>query len=344
MPKSQKALQTSSGALDCICKATVVIEKCKLSEGTLLRVQRDLLLHNWADINCLSVDDGYEYLINVITETLDIHAPKKLIKLKSCDKFREPWMNVRLKRYNAKCHKLCNKARLSGKEIDHVKYKLYCNTLRRVKAYEKKCYYEDLFKRIGKNSQLLWDVVNNIVQKCHNRCSITEIFHKDRKINDPSEICNAFNDHFATAGARTQSTIIRKTNMDPLSSIKRVTNCLLFSPVSEQYVCKIVMSLKPKRSSGYDDISNALLQQIINVIKTLLCMIFNKSLLNGEFPDLMKIAKVVPLHKGGASNLPDNYRPISLLPVISKVLECIVYNFMIEHLESNGILYTSIRI
>ena len=69
------------------------------------------------------------------------------------------------------------------------------------------------------------------------------------------------------------------------------------------------------------------------VIKLPLCYVINRLLNSGEFPDLMKIAKVLPLHKGGELEVTDNYRPISLLPIISKVLEKIVCEQTIKHLE-----------
>ena len=77
----------------------------------------------------------------------------------------------------------------------------------------------------------------------------------------------------------------------------------------------------------------------MNVIKGPLCQIFNKSLQTGIFPNLMKIAKVIPLHKSGDTAIPDNYRPISLLPVVSKILERIVFNKMTNYLNENEILY-----
>ena len=97
--------------------------------------------------------------------------------------------------------------------------------------------------------------------------------------------------------------------------------------------------MKSKKSCGYDEISNMLLKHLIPVIQIPLCVVINKSLLSGEFPELMKIAKVVPLYKNGERNLPDNYRPISLLTVLSKVLERVVYNFVVKHLDDNKVLY-----
>ena len=77
----------------------------------------------------------------------------------------------------------------------------------------------------------------------------------------------------------------------------------------------------------------------MHVIKGPLCVIFNKSSKSGVFPDLMKMAKVLPLFKVNDSKLLGNYRPISLLPVISKVWEKIVYKWTVQHLEQHNALY-----
>ena len=76
----------------------------------------------------------------------------------------------------------------------------------------------------------------------------------------------------------------------------------------------------------------------MNVIKVPFCHV-NESLKNGVFPDLMKVAKVLPLHKSGEMNLCDNFRPISLLPVMSKVIEKIVFDNLTKYLDKNKITY-----
>ena len=186
----------------------------------------------------------------------------------------------------------------------------------------------------------MWNVINNLIRKSNDKSQITELQVNGMKLNKENDICNAFNEHFAKAGQRVRDTIPDgKPKKSPLSYLKRISNCLLFSPVSELTICEIVMSLKSKTSYGYEYISNALLTQLVSVIQLPITIIFNKSLSCGEFPDLMKIAKVIPLYKGGLRDIPDNYRPISLLPVISKVLEHILYNSLVKHLQLNGILY-----
>ena len=73
-----------------------------------------------------------------------------------------------------------------------------------------------------------------------------------------------------------------------------------------------------------------------------LTYIFNLSLEIGRFPDALKVAKVTPLYKKGSKDDPGNYRPISVLPVIAKVLEKLVNGRLMDYLESNNILYINI--
>ena len=67
--------------------------------------------------------------------------------------------------------------------------------------------------------------------------------------------------------------------------------------------------------------------------------IFNVSLQNGTFPDELKIARVTPLFKNGSDSDLGNYRPISVLPCFSKILEKIMYNRLYKHLSDNNVLY-----
>ena len=93
----------------------VFIEKRKINDETMQKICESLLFQNWAPIYDCSVDQSYDFLLDVITKLLDKFAPKKIIQIKACDKFREPWLTVRLRKYNVKSQKLCNKARVPGK-------------------------------------------------------------------------------------------------------------------------------------------------------------------------------------------------------------------------------------
>ena len=111
---------------------------------------------------------------------------------------------------------------------------------------------------------------------------------------------------------------------------KRNSQSLFFAPVVEEEIKDIVSNLNNKRSSGYDGITNFLLKNVINEIISPLTYILNKSLTSGTVPLKMKIARVVPIFKKGQKDSVNNYRPISLLTSISKILEKLVYTRTIK--------------
>ena len=104
---------------------------------------------------------------------------------------------------------------------------------------------------------------------------------------------------------------------------------------------KIIMNLSNKTSYGHDKISNILLKELCKCISFPLCSIFNQDLLEGYFPDAMKMAEIIPLCKGKEFDKVINYQPVSLLISISKVLEKVVYSRVYKFLEKHKVLYDS---
>ena len=100
--------------------------------------------------------------------------------------------------------------------------------------------------------------------------------------------------------------------------------------------------LSAKRSCGYDDMSSIFLKKQITIsILKPLTIVINQVLDNRIFPDKLNIANVVPIFKKGDRTLTNNYRPISLLPVISKVIETTIYNQLSLYFESNTLFSDS---
>ena len=104
---------------------------------------------------------------------------------------------------------------------------------------------------------------------------------------------------------------------------------------------KIISDLAPKNSCGIDHISSKLLKRISIIIAAQLAHIVNQSLCTGIFPDRLKISRVIPLYKKDDPHLVDNYRPISILPAISKVFERIVFNQLYDYMHQNELFYVS---
>jgi hypothetical protein len=107
---------------------------------------------------------------------------------------------------------------------------------------------------------------------------------------------------------------------------------------STREILKAIRTLKTTNSAGYDEISSRVLKLSGPYIASPLTYICNTALKHGIFPDRLEYAIVKPVHKKGSKLNLSNYRPISLLPVFSKVLEKIIYARLYTHLLKNGIL------
>ncbi len=118
-----------------------------------------------------------------------------------------------------------------------------------------------------------------------------------------------------------------------------ISNSIFIEPVDSSYIIETANKLKPKLSSGHDEISTKLLKETLSEIIIPITHIINRSLDSGIVPDQLKIAKVIPIYKASDSDQLRNYRPISLLPAFSKLIEKIMYNKVMSFLNSNNILY-----
>ena len=114
---------------------------------------------------------------------------------------------------------------------------------------------------------------------------------------------------------------------------------LTFQPITVDITSRIIDSLKPKTSTGVDCIFNKLLKFMRNVISEPLTIIINQMLNVGIFPDLLKISKVIPIYKKEDDTIFSNYRPISLLPSISKFFEKAILEQLATYLDSNNLIH-----
>ena len=120
---------------------------------------------------------------------------------------------------------------------------------------------------------------------------------------------------------------------DYINKICHNPKSVFLTPTNACEISRLIAQLPSKTSSGHDDISNILLKKLSDVITHPLVDIYNSSLEQGEELDIMKIAEVVPLHKSKSKDIASNYRPISLLITISKILEKIMYKRTYNFLE-----------
>ena len=147
------------------------------------------------------------------------------------------------------------------------------------------------------------------------------------------------NQHFVSVGPKLAERIKTTPNDNPLKHIKPNDSAtLILKPVTNSQVLKGLKQLTNGKACGPDKIPTTLVKDAANFISYPLTLIYNSSIKNGIFPDLWKIAKVAAIFKSGKRCDSNNYRPISVLSIFSRVLEKIVHDQLHEFLKVNGIL------
>ncbi|MEW8547445.1 MAG: reverse transcriptase family protein [Candidatus Thiodiazotropha sp.] len=159
--------------------------------------------------------------------------------------------------------------------------------------------------------------------KCENR-EIFEINLNDRIVSNEVDIANAFNTYFATVASQLKEPI-KASNF---SSLKEHINSNVPSDtffdipeINTSFVRKFLTTLDCTKATGLDDIGPRLLKIAPDILSGSIAFIVNKSLISGIFPDIWKEAKVNPVFKSGSKDDVNNYRPISILPTLSKLIE-----------------------
>ena len=153
---------------------------------------------------------------------------------------------------------------------------------------------------------------------------------------------NNFNDFFINLGPTLASKIKKPSHKSFKNYLnKKHETIFRFQNVTEDYVRKIISDLCTKDSYGHDGISTKLLKYISNKNCKPQTLVVNQCLQTGIFPDNMKLAKVIPIYKKGDSSNMSNYRPISKLPSISKIIERIVFNQLNTYFHKHKLLNTN---
>ena len=145
-------------------------------------------------------------------------------------------------------------------------------------------------------------------------------------MTDKSEIVNKFNAYFTNIGSNLAKNIKYKGIRGHTYYLNKIVESNFTLKYVEDVIKRTILNLPNKSSYGYDGLSTKLQKLLEPALTKYLALLTNQVLTTGIFPDKVKIAKVIPVYKKGEQTVFSNYRPISLLPAISKVLETLFLN------------------
>ena len=207
------------------------------------------------------------------------------------------------------------KAYLNGRisKGDYILYKnRLTNLIRKAKAY----YYEKLLLESAANTKVLWSTINTILNR-KNSQMMKEIVVNGEVLNGEAMV-NSINQYFINA-ANTATRELPQTNGFICLAVRTGVSCF-FLPTIISEVRKVIMNLKNKGSKLLD-VHPSIFKENIDIFSAYCVELYNLAIELGGFPDDLKIARVNPAHKSGPVEKVDNYRPISALPLFSKVFE-----------------------
>ena len=199
-------------------------------------------------------------------------------------------------------------------------------------------YYKQKLNDCSGDCGATWGVVNELLGRSGHQNSTIEILEIDNVvIKDNLTIANKMNDHFLSVG-RIASDRFARVDFDGLDeTLSDQHNCRFeLEPITPEVTKIIVKSLK-NCSTSHDGMSVRLIKKNIDNLAPILCHICNTSFDTGVFPSELKIAKIVPIHKGGSRKDCNNYRPISILPAIAKFIEKVVSYQLENYFEANNL-------
>ena len=160
-------------------------------------------------------------------------------------------------------------------------------------------------------------------------------------LTEKQRIADGFCQLFSSAANRLKITtfpLTKITSRAKRTKISFIRQQFSFKTVSDEEVLKHLKKLNRKSAMGLDEIPPLFLKDTAYVISKPLAHIINCSLMSGVVPNDFKRARVVPVYKSSAHDNFDNFRSISVLPAISKILEKCVHSQLIENLEKNNLL------
>ena len=301
---------------------------------------------DWSKVtNCTSTEEAWACFKSTFLSVVDILAPMKVIRMKVRT---QPWMNTDILRAIKERNNKYAKFRKNRNE----ELFLICKTLRNkvngmIKS-AKKTYFNEKVEENKNKPQKLWKALKEL--GCSNRLK-TKITNLNIKINgsiitEKLNVANCLNGFFTTIA----TTLVDKLPLHSgrygeqhihafYKNLGAVEDSFKLSSVTAEDVLIKLRALQPTKATGHDGISTRFLRDAADSIAPVVAHISNLSIRQGHVPQDFKLARIVPLHKKGSKLDPRNYRPVSILCSISKVIERLVYEQINTYLLNHKLLF-----
>lgn len=318
----------------------LIYEHRDFSQNNLKLFAKFLEKELWVDVYNAPVADKYNIFYSTFHYYFEQSFPKRLVKK---NRFKKSWITTALKEEKNELIQLSKEIRrIKNKEKD-IFLKNKINNYKKKLNESKKSFFKRKIEQSTNVPKTIWNIINTETGQKKTKEVCDESFVIDiggESHTDPKYVCNLFNDYFINV---IKDNIVKPTiNNSDIGNLSNDSSknysffqpSFNFRPVNDAEVEHVVNSFRCKVSSGYDEVPIQVLKAGNQQLKKILAHLINSSFVSGIFPNQLKISKVVPIHKTDDKRNLANYRPVSLLPTISKIYEKLAYNQLINYLET----------
>ena len=287
--------------------------------------------------------ENYELFSRLVQEAKTKHLPIKRIKFNKYKHKKCKWItngilkSIKTKNIIYKMLKQTHPANVAAFETLKIRFNRFHNILRQTIKEAKQIYYLRSFEKFKHDIKQTWSIIDETLHS-KRKNSLPRVFsHNGRILKEPVEIANAFNRYFINIGPSLANQIHTPHNYKEYLCTPS-KNQIALQPIEEYKVIQVIDRLKNKSSKGIDGISNNLIKTAKYVFAKPLTLIINQMLSSRIFPEQLKVSKIIPLHKANDKMFSTNYRPIALLPSISKIFEYILLEQLTSHFVENKLI------
>ena len=294
----------------------------KMDQEKFRSIIRD---NNWDLILTSSnVDDVYDSFLKIVQEATTECTPVA----KRTNKRKAPWATKLTKKLSRKKKEKWNKYKRTKLENDYNDYKDTLNNFNDEKTKAIMNFENNVIAQKNTRPKLYYSYVARKSKYISNEICLKQ---GDNVEVDDRRCAEILNEYFGSVFTKGDSELPEFRLQRPVPEMPEII-------FVEELVLKKLRGLDTRKACGPDNVPSCVLKENAEILAPILCQIFTKSYADGRVPIQMKRANVVPLFKGGDRSFPNNFRPVSLTPIISKLFESIVHDKMRDHIESNNMM------
>ena len=288
-------------------------------------MREELSERDWrTELNCLNTEEAWCTFKYSVESAVEKYVP--LREIRQAD--RPPWMTVSLLQEIRQKRRLWAKYKRSPTDQNKESYSRAEKTIHKKIKKAKKNYEQGLSKD-KTDSKKFYSYMRS---KTGNRVDVGPLKVDGTTVADSKGMADKLNEYFGSVFQQENVASVPKATEMITGSKCRGVN---FRP---SVVKKAIRQLKPNSAPGPDGITPRVLQELVNEVAEPLGLIFQKSLAEGAVPDDWRTANVTPIFKKGSKSSPSNYRPVSLTSVPGKVMERVIKESLMLHLDRNKLL------